>query len=454
MKHHRHYRTFPHLTLLIAIICGSTSNSNSATAFQVPLAATTRSKTKCLTSDGLFVTEGTATTSSIAATIIRKSRRNDGIAPLYNYNSNDNDYNSKTGDDADKINSDEEEVEEDDEFTKAVESNNLQNIINYLQSPSSSPPSSTKTKTKSQSLSKTQLRAIFDAIETATAETDENTVNKRTIQDQTILQASSSVEFRSLDRVRAQMTKLYGILREEGVLTVFGAVARPPPSSSLMKSRATSNTFERNGNEISDGTGTRIMNGSSYNNYNNYSSNNNRPTQPLPIYPTAGSKLITPNLLEQITNLTMSNLTPRPTNFFLYGGIALAISEGLLSLYFHINFNLLVVATLLLALADQLLVSGAVFETILRIALPELKTRITKHEAGHFLVAYLLGCPVEGVVLSTWAAMRDGRFGGRSSSFGTGAVSAGTSYYDLDLSEQIAGKLPLTRESIDRYSII
>lgn len=50
--------------------------------------------------------------------------------------------------------------------------------------------------------------------------------------------------------------------------------------------------------------------------------------------------------------------------------------------------------------------------------------------------------------------MRDGRFGGRSSSFGAGAVSAGTSYYDLDLSEQIAGKLPLTRESIDRYSII
>jgi hypothetical protein len=91
-----------------------------------------------------------------------------------------------------------------------------------------------------------------------------------------------------------------------------------------------------------------------------------------------------------------------------------------------------------------------VFETALRIFRPEMTTRITKHEAGHFLCAYLLGCPVEGVVLSTWAALQDGRFAGRAGS----AVSAGTSYYDIDLSEQIAGLKPLTRDSIDRYSII
>ena len=57
---------------------------------------------------------------------------------------------------------------------------------------------------------------------------------------------------------------------------------------------------------------------------------------------------------------------------------------------------------------------------------------------------------VEGVVLSTWTALQDGRFGGRS----TRAVSAGTSYYDLDMSEQILGVKPLTHDSIDRYSII
>lgn len=50
----------------------------------------------------------------------------------------------------------------------------------------------------------------------------------------------------------------------------------------------------------------------------------------------------------------------------------------------------------------------------------------------------------------TWATLQDGRFGGRS----TRAVSAGTSYYDLDMSKQILGVKPLTRDSIDRYSII
>ena len=244
----------------------------------------------------------------------------------------------------------------------------------------------------------------------ATGESDENTVNKRTLEDANIASASGGggIDFRSLDRVRAQMTKLYRLLREEGKLNVFGAIGRAPPKSMLAP--------------VADG----------------------------PNYPTTGSKIITPTLLEEITGMEMIALTPRPTNLLLYGGAALAVLEGIASLYTGINFNLLVVTTILLALMDQILVSGAVFETGLRMVMPEMTTRITKHEAGHFLCAYLLGCPVEGVVLSTWAALNDGRFGGRS----TRAVSAGTSYYDLDLSEQIAGTKPLTRESIDRYSII
>ena len=195
------------------------------------------------------------------------------------------------------------------EFTQALESNDLQAILTCLQSHSSFIPS----------LTNAQLRSIFDAIEVATAETDENTVNKRAIDDANLISAASSssrgmergVEFRSLDRVRAQMTKLYQLLREEGKLKAFGAVGRQPPSQSI--------------HVLPQG----------------------------PIYPTAGSKIITPTLLEQITDMSMTNLTPRPTNFLLYGGVALALLEGLLSLYFNINFNLLVVSTLLLALADQ-----------------------------------------------------------------------------------------------------
>jgi hypothetical protein len=71
------------------------------------------------------------------------------------------------------------------------------------------------------------------------------------------------------------------------------------------------------------------------------------------VYPTSGSKLISPTLLEKITGMEMISLTPRPTNLLLYGGAALAVIEGIASLYSGINFNLLVACTILLAVMDQ-----------------------------------------------------------------------------------------------------
>lgn len=284
------------------------------------------------------------------------------------------------------------------ELNNVLESNKLETILSYLESNPSS----------ISSLTNTQLQSIFNSIELATTQSEENTVNKRSLEDSNI-SAGADIEFQANDIVRTRMTKLYRLLREKGKLNVFGAIGRLPPTCL-----------------------------------------NDVPQLDAPIYPTSGSKNITPTLLEQITDMQMVALTPKKTNLLLYGGAALAVLEGLASLYYGINFNLLVVCTLLLALMDQLLVSGAVFETALRFVKPETTKRITKHEAGHFLCAYILGCPVEGVVLSTWEALNDSRFGGRAST----AVSAGTSYYDLDLSEQIAGVKPLTRESIDRYSII
>ena len=88
--------------------------------------------------------------------------------------------------------------------------------------------------------------------------------------------------------------------------------------------------------------------------------------------------------------------------------------------------------TITLAFLDKLLVNGAVFETAIRTIIPEYRKKILRHEAGHFLAAYLLGCPVEGCVLSSWAALQDARFGGRSTT-----VSAGTSFFDRDLSEEM-----------------
>jgi len=244
---------------------------------------------------------------------------------------------------------------DDDSLDQTLDSENLERILSYLQS---HPPSMIA------SLTQSQLESIFRAIEVATVESDENTVNKRAIED------ARTIDFRSMDRARAQMTKLYRLLQEGGRLDVFGAVGRPPPPSS-----------------------------------SSVAASPPPPPQWLPVYPTSGSKLISPTLLEKITGMEMISLPPRPTNLLLYGGAALAVIEGIASLYFGINFNLLVACTILLAVMDQVLVSGAVFETALRMAKPEMSGRITRHEAGHFLCAYLLGCPVEGVVLSTWAAL-------------------------------------------------
>lgn len=279
------------------------------------------------------------------------------------------------------------ESSEDAVLGQALASKNLDGIISRLRDNPSSIPS----------LTQSQIRSIFDSVERATAESDENTVNKRALVS---------------DDARAQMTALYKLLREGGRLRAFGAVGRGPPASAVAA------TFGG------------------------------------PIYPAAGSKIITPDLLGRITRangleIDMVNLTPRQTNVLLYGGAFLALLEGVVSLATDVDFNFLVACTLLLAVMDQLLVSGAFSDTVQRLLQPGTTARIARHEAGHFLAAYLLGCPVEGVVLSTWEALRDGRFGGRAS-----AVSAGTSYFDLDLSEQIEGRRPLTRESIDRYSVI
>ena len=67
-----------------------------------------------------------------------------------------------------------------------------------------------------------------------------------------------------------------------------------------------------------------------------------------------------------------------------------------------------------------------------------------QHEAGHFLVAYLLGCPVEAVLLDGFQAMRDRRFA---------AGTAGTVFFDPELGAAMKrGELP--RSAVDRYSVV
>jgi len=166
-------------------------------------------------------------------------------------------------------------------------------------------------------------------------------------------------------------------------------------------------------------------------------------------YPAAGSKEVTPVMLQAATGIPMEALTPQTSNTFLWGGAAFAFFEGCLSLATGIDFNFLVVATLVFAGYDKFLLNGGIFETVLKTVFPIYREKVLRHEAGHFLIAYLLGCPVEGCVLSAWAALSDARFGGSGAS-----ISAGTSFYDPVLSTQINDAQVITRSSIDRYSCV
>jgi hypothetical protein len=234
-------------------------------------------------------------------------------------------------------------------------------------------------------LSRERWNAIFDAIEVRTANAEENSENLRAL-------ANTATEFPVQSAARQEMTDMYATLQAQRQLTLYGAVDTKLPLA-------------------------------------------------------AGSYNLPPSLLESILDLPMKALTPEPTNTLLLAGVGVAILEGILSLTTGVPLNLLVGATLLAAFVDRLFLNGAVFESFLKLFSPGIQTKILRHEAGHFLAAYVLGCPVEGIVLSAWAALQDRRFGARQ-------VSAGTSFFDPELSAQINNQQAVKRSAVDRYSII
>lgn len=73
---------------------------------------------------------------------------------------------------------------------------------------------------------------------------------------------------------------------------------------------------------------------------------------------------------------------------------------------------------------------------------PQHRDRIIHHEAGHFLVAYLLGVPVTGYTLSAWEACRQGQPG-----------QGGVTFDDVELVSQVEqGKI--SNQALERYCTI
>jgi hypothetical protein len=73
---------------------------------------------------------------------------------------------------------------------------------------------------------------------------------------------------------------------------------------------------------------------------------------------------------------------------------------------------------------------------------PQHRDRIIHHEAGHFLVAHILGIPVTGYTLSAWEAWKQGQSG-----------QGGVTFDDQELALQLE-KGTISTQMVDRYCTV
>ncbi|KAI5068956.1 hypothetical protein GOP47_0015257 [Adiantum capillus-veneris] len=155
------------------------------------------------------------------------------------------------------------------------------------------------------------------------------------------------------------------------------------------------------------------------------------------------SRDVTPAAFLEATGLDASKLSPKKWG--------LAGTPSLLLVGSIVVFNILVnngidirpflASILAFGVLDAVYLGGTGLAAIL-VSWPPYKRRVFTHEAGHVLVAYLLGCPIRGVILDPVQAMRLGVQG-----------QAGTQFWDATLEDELRqGRL--TNASFDRYSMV
>lgn len=156
-----------------------------------------------------------------------------------------------------------------------------------------------------------------------------------------------------------------------------------------------------------------------------------------------GPRDVTPTVLKSSTGLEASKLSPKKWGVSGSSRVALVAFLGgtsfLLSQGIDIRPNLAVV--LGLAFVDAIFLGGVCLAQISSYW-PPYKRRILVHEAGHLLIAYLMGCPIRGVILDPIVAMQMGIQG-----------QAGTQFWDEKMNNELAeGRLSGT--AFDRYSMV
>ncbi|XP_066317919.1 uncharacterized protein [Miscanthus floridulus] len=156
-----------------------------------------------------------------------------------------------------------------------------------------------------------------------------------------------------------------------------------------------------------------------------------------------GPREVTPTVLKEMTGLEAEKLAPKKWGLsgsspyvlvgFL-GGVSFLLTQG-------VDLRPKLGAVLGLATADALFLGGTCLAQI-SCFWPPYKRRILVHEAGHLLTAYLMGCPVRGVILDPFVALRMGIQG-----------QAGTQFWDGKMEKELAeGHLSST--TFDRYCMI
>ena len=146
--------------------------------------------------------------------------------------------------------------------------------------------------------------------------------------------------------------------------------------------------------------------------------------------------------LQRRTGLDAAKFSPTSSSGFLISGAVAALALVGAAAVLGVDPNPVAAGLAVAALADQIVMGGAVGERLARLVVPAYGERVVVHEAGHLVAAYLLGCPVRGVVLSASEAQRKGIPG-----------QAGTVFFDEDLDRGARGG-GFTAESVDRWSVV
>lgn len=113
---------------------------------------------------------------------------------------------------------------------------------------------------------------------------------------------------------------------------------------------------------------------------------------------------------------------------------------------FYVVQSIVIIGFLLTA--DQIANAGGlealVIDSVARIISPTYQKRVALHEAGHFLIAYLLGLLPKGYTLSSWDAFLENR----KLNF-----QAGTTFCDSDFQKEVS-KGQISSSSLDVFSCV